>query len=146
MIELNKKRIKWFFLILWLIIIFLFSNQSHSGDTTHDIIKNLLPFIANDTILNQINFIIRKLAHITEYCILTLLLISLLQEYTLKEKTRMILSLLICCLYAMTDEYHQSFIPGRSAALKDVFIDTTGGVIALILNYLYQKRKNTKRK
>ena len=45
-------------------------------------------------------------------------------------------------IYAASDEFHQYFVPGRSAAIKDVFIDTCGGIAASIVNNLFYKVKN----
>ena len=45
-------------------------------------------------------------------------------------------------IYATSDEFHQYFVPGRSAAIKDVFIDTCGGIAASIVNNLFYKVKN----
>ena len=139
---LKKRIIKWVILIIWMIIIFLFSNQAYSGDTTHSILENVLPSILNIDILN---FIIRKSAHFIEYFILTLLTISLLKEYSLTERIILLLSLIICFTYACTDEIHQAFIPGRTSLFKDVLIDTSGGLISLILYYIFNKYKKISR-
>lgn len=143
---MKKKIIKWTSLILWLLVIFLFSNQAHSGQVTHNLIDQILPGVKTSGLTEIINFIIRKSAHITEYFILTLLSISLLKEYTKKERKILIASIIFCFLYACTDEFHQSFVSGRTSTFKDVLIDTSGGIIALILYTFYHKtnlKKNT---
>ena len=142
---MNTKRIiKWVLLIIWMTIIFLLSHQAHSGDTTHSILEVIFPSIAKSNNIDILNFIIRKLAHITEYLILTLLIISLLKEYSLEERTIIILSIIICFTYACSDEFHQAFIPGRTSLFKDVLIDTTGGIIGVLIYTLTKKisRKN----
>lgn len=55
------------------------------------------------------------------------------------------LSFAICFLYAVSDEYHQSFVAGRSPQLKDVMIDSLGALsvllgIAIINQLLYFMR------
>ena len=80
----KKKLIKWLMLLLWMLVIFIFSSQPHSGETTKSIIEQIMPNIKTNSLLDMINFIVRKSAHITEYFILTLLIISLLKEYTKK--------------------------------------------------------------
>lgn len=142
----HKKLIKWLALIVWLIIIFLFSQQPHSGEATHSIIEQLLPNLKTNNIVDIINFIIRKLAHLTEYFILTLLTISLLKEYTKQEKIILISSLLFCFLYALSDEYHQSFIAGRGSSMKDVLIDTLGGIFASLSYIIYKYKRNKEAK
>ena len=139
---MNKKKfIKSLVLILWMGIIFAFSSQANSGTTTQNILEASLPFFELQ-LIETLNFIIRKLAHLTEYFILTLLVVSLLKEYTKSERKIIILSLIFCFLYACTDEYHQSFISGRTATLRDVFIDTTGGIIYLIIYYFSKTKLN----
>lgn len=141
----KKKLIKWIMLIIWMLVIFLFSSQPHSGETTKSIIKQIMPNIKTNSLLDMINFIVRKSAHITEYFILTLLTISLLKEYTKKQNVILVSSLIFCFIYALTDEFHQSFIPGRSSLFRDVLIDTSGSVLSLVSYYLYQKKFTTKK-
>ncbi len=83
---MKTKLKKWLILIVWMFIIFIFSNQPHSGSVTHDMVEQILPNIKFDSLINIINFTIRKLAHLSEYFILTLLTISLSKEYIKKEK------------------------------------------------------------
>lgn len=142
---MNKKKIlKWGFLFFWMIIIFIFSNQPHSGEATRSIIEQIIPTIKTNALIDIINFIIRKSAHITEYFILTILTISLLKEYTKKERVIITLSILFCFLYASTDEFHQSLVPGRTSTFKDVLIDTSGGLIAMLAYTLYKLKFQTK--
>lgn len=141
----KKKLIKWLMLLVWMLVIFLFSNQPHSGETTKSIIEQIMPNIKTNSLLDMINFIVRKSAHITEYFILALLTISLLKEYTKKQSVILVSSLIFCFIYALTDEFHQSFIPGRSSLFRDVLIDTSGSVLSLVSYYLYQKKFTTKK-
>ena len=141
----KKKLIKWLVLLLWMLVIFLFSSQPHSGEATKSIIENIIPNIKTNSLLDMINFIVRKSAHVTEYFILALLTISLLKEYTKKERTILLSSIIFCFIYAMTDEYHQSFVPGRSSLFRDVLIDTSGSLIALLGYYFYLKKFTTKK-
>lgn len=138
---MKHKIIKWFFLVIWMIIIFLFSNQANSGEITHNVIQSIIPLPTNIT--NIINFIIRKMAHLTEYFILTILTINLLKEYTSKIKIIIIISVLFCFTYASTDELHQSFIANRTSSFKDVLIDTTGSLIAIIPYAIYNYKKTS---
>lgn len=141
----KKKLIKWLMLLLWMLVIFLFSSQPHSGEATKSIIENIIPNIKTNSLLDMINFIVRKSAHVTEYFILALLTISLLKEYTKKERTILLSSIIFCFIYAMTDEYHQSFVPGRSSLFRDVLIDTSGSLIALLGYYFYLKKFTTQK-
>lgn len=143
-VKINKKILKWILLLSWILIIFIFSSQPYSGSVTKSMVKQILPNIKYTSLIDLINFTIRKLAHLFEYTLLSLLTISLLKEYTPKEKIILISSLVFCFLYAITDEFHQSLVPGRSCLFKDVLIDTAGSFIGIII-YLTIKRISFKR-
>lgn len=73
------------------------------------------------------DFILRKSAHITEYFILTFLLYRALGGYFCLSSGNLILwSFMLALLYAVSDEAHQAFVPGRGPTIIDIFIDTTG--------------------
>ncbi len=91
--------------------------------------------------------LIRKAAHITEYCILALST-AFWQTQMRKEpvskdiRCRFILfTLLFCVIYAASDEFHQLFVAGRSGQVTDVLIDSIGIVIGTFLFYLILSRK-----
>jgi VanZ family protein len=74
------------------------------------------------------NFIIRKCAHFMEYMILGLLTFNVLRfYYNIKQVS--IITIICIFLYAASDEIHQLFVPGREGAIRDVFIDTSGGIV-----------------
>ena len=58
---------------------------------------------------------------------------GLLSTYKIKENWRMILSILLGMIYAVSDEIHQSFTPGRSPRIADVYIDTLGVILGVLL-------------
>ncbi len=70
--------------------------------------------------------------------ILYILLFNALTE-NFKLKKALIVSLAIVFLYSCSDELHQYFIPGRTARVRDVIIDTCGGIFALLILYLRRK-------
>jgi len=84
-----------------------------------------------------VHFLIRKLAHCTEYAILNLFLyFSLNPRHPESWHTRSALaSVVIAGLFSLTDEYHQSFVPGRTASLKDCGLDTLGALVGMLLLY-----------
>lgn len=93
--------------------------------------------------------IVRKTAHFTEYAVLGFLLASVFSSFYLKQKNSFILSFLIGSAYAVSDEIHQRFVPGRSCQIKDMVIDSLGvmcGILFLLLIIyllrLKQKKKN----
>ena len=62
------------------------------------------------------------------------------------SKARALLTLAICFLYAVSDEVHQVFVPGRAGRISDVMIDTSGAVLGILLVFsviqLIKYRKN----
>lgn len=74
------------------------------------------------------NFILKKLAHLTEYVILTALLFWALRLHITRRAQVVLMAALIAVLYAISDEWHQTFVPGREGSLRDVAIDALGVV------------------
>ena len=72
------------------------------------------------------DFILKKSAHVIEYAIFYRFLYRALPR-------RPILVLIISIIYALSDEFHQSFVPGRTSKLTDVGFDTLGMIISLQL-------------
>lgn len=146
---------KKFFIVLtivWMGVIFYMSNQSasissmHSGNTINIISK--LPLIGNImdylTSINIGEFIVRKCAHMISYCILAIFLFMSVYENNIKKTA--IISFLGTFLYACSDEFHQLFIQGRSSEFRDVMIDSTGGIIGLLLIIFIVKYKQINKK
>ena len=75
-----------------------------------------------------IHFITRKIAHFTEYAILGFLAARAFRPFP----RWFLISLVLVVVYALLDEYHQSFVPSRTASLFDSLIDMLGGITALI--------------
>ena len=87
--------------------------------------------------MRLIVLLVRKCAHLTEYAVFALLLWRALRKPVKNDprpwswhKAR--LALLIVALYAASDEFHQSFVPTRTALVSDVFVDTAGGAAGLL--------------
>jgi VanZ family protein len=84
--------------------------------------------------LSLIHHVIRKCGHFTEYFVLSLLLLHALRAGTRDFGVRWALIVIfIVAGYAALDEFHQSFVPGRTAAVTDVLLDTSGGAAAQLL-------------
>ena len=82
---------------------------------------------------NKIDFITRKLAHMTEYFALAIAVSFPLYVYGLHGILLMFLAGLICVGFACGDEFHQSFIAGRSPSARDVCIDSVGVFFGIIV-------------
>ena len=141
----NKRLIiSWSLLIGWMLLIFCMSNQPADISTKQsDLVIKLFATIGIDlnNHLGEItSFLVRKAAHFTEYFILYCFSINICKQYVDIKKAR-IYSLFIVLGYAISDEVHQYFIPGREMAIRDVAIDFLGGVLGFIVNWIIYKVK-----
>lgn len=136
---MRKKSTRWILVVAWMIIIFAFSSQT--GDVSDEKSKfiiyifNLLGLDLNSIFGTLADFAVRKCAHFTEYFILYMLIYNALRvEFNLWKA--LVFSLLGVFLYASSDEFHQRFVPGRGPSFRDVLIDTSGGILALVIIYI----------
>ena len=140
-----KKIISFIVLILWMIVIFSFSSADANKSTgTSDkvittmieikdkITNNETPNNEKEIIVKNSSFYVRKIAHITEYLILGLLMFNALKQFNILN---IYYAIILCILYSCTDEFHQLFINGRSGSFRDILIDTIG---ILLGTYLYK--------
>lgn len=146
-----RKVIKIILVLLWMVMIFLLSNEEavkSSKKSDGLIIKSVEFFTGKslsdqekEKVLKYLVFPVRKCAHLSLYLILGILVISLLREYMVINTKLVLLSLLICFLYACSDEIHQLFVPGRSGEVRDVLIDTLGACLGVSFYYLVFRKK-----
>jgi VanZ family protein len=127
---------RWWPALVWGALMSLFSTSGFSSEnTSHFIIpflKWLLPHASPPT-LELLHHYIRKSAHFTEYFIFSLLVLRGIRAGQKGTHLRWALvSILLVVAYAAFDEFHQSFVPGRTALVTDVFIDAFGGTVAQI--------------
>lgn len=138
----KRKIIYWILLIVWMIGIFIMSNQpaSISDSQSEGVIKVLLSIgIDANSIFGQLaNFIVRKCAHFLEYMVLAILYFNVAKLY-FDKKIVIISTIVFVFVYACSDEFHQLFVPGREGAFRDVLIDTFGGTTALLLRMALKK-------
>ena len=147
-------KIKLVLIIVWMIVIFMFSNQpsDESGNLSNGFINNTIVKVyelfngdisieKREEILNKYSYPVRKIAHFSVYFILGLLCFIFFKDFS---KHYIIYTILTCFLYACSDEFHQYFVDGRYASFIDVLIDTFGALISTIISYIfvYKKRKN----
>jgi len=122
-------------------VIFTASSDTHSYQHSSRLLAPLLhwlfPHIADNTV-DWLVLLARKGAHLTVYAILALLLWRALRRPVRNDPrpwSHRQAGLAIGCvfLYAASDEFHQLFVPTRTAHVTDVLIDTTGGTVALLV-------------
>ena len=94
--------------------------------------------------------IIRKLAHFFSYAALSVSTVSFIDCYQKDRKATVGISLLVCLLYAASDEVHQLFVSGRSGQISDVVLDFCGAILGAFIFYgvrfLWRKRTNEEMK
>ena len=143
MILKKKNIIPWLPVLLWMILIFCMSHQPAvvSDGLSTGITQKFMAFIAkvfSNTALDtdQINHYVRKSAHFMEYLILGVLVINALRKSSVTGGKVITVALLICILYASSDEFHQLFVLGRAARVTDVLIDSSGALTGILLYFL----------
>ena len=124
-------------LVAWLAFISYASTSSFSASNTSRIIGPLVLWLFPSTsaeTLATIQFFTRKIAHFTEYAILGFLAARAFRTSPNLAISRrwFWISAALIVVYALVDEYHQSFVPSRTASIFDSFIDMSGGLAALI--------------
>ena len=125
------KKISVILVIIWMIVIFLFSSATGDMSTMQSdgIVATLARIIHYTGDIDLLRMIVRKMAHLTEYLILGILVINACRYNSVKDMVK--LSILICLLYACTDEIHQLFIPDRAGRIWDVLIDISGSLTGI---------------
>lgn len=121
--KISQKYYAWLTVVLFAFFIFFLSAvpDLRSGlDTTLDII-------------------LRKIAHATEFGVLAYFIFLACENCKFPLKKSLVLAAFLALLYALSDEYHQSFVPGREMAVLDFFVDSTGVVLVLFL--LWTKKR-----
>ncbi|MEK5382205.1 VanZ family protein [Niallia sp. FSL W8-0635] len=84
-----------------------------------------------------IEFLFRKAGHVIGYCLLSLLLFVTLIHTNLRRRWVYVLSGALALLYALSDEWHQSFVPGRTGHWQDaIIIDGIGVLLGLLVGYI----------
>lgn len=150
-----KKIILLILVLIWMGIIYNFSSNDTNNSNNKSI--NVISSVSEKTIditnsahitnldskskakeLSQnLNLPLRKVAHGSVYFILCILLILLFKEY--KINRCYVLSVIVCFLYACSDEFHQLFVYGRTSSIIDILIDTLGSIIALGIYIILSK-------
>ena len=144
-----KKSIFIVLLVLWMGFIFSMSceNAEESSNTSGQTIKVVLsavpefekqPEEVKKNIIEELQFIVRKSAHFIGYMILGILASGLILYYGNINK-KYLLAFLICVIYAISDEIHQLFVPGRAGQVRDVLIDSAGSLLGIIIVMAFVK-------
>ncbi len=133
-------------LILWMCLMFMLSTSAGSSVVSEHILLKFLhlwdPEIT-PKIIEHMNAVARKCAHLTEYAILAVLLYRALhQGYQRKMTHAFRATVAFSIVFAMLDEYHQSFSASRTPSIWDVMIDAAGAIIGIGVLYLIHRHSH----
>ncbi len=137
-----KTCLAWGGVFLWMALIFYLSHQpaTESSELSYGVLTMVLgwlhrisPFLAQELEQLQLHHLLRKNAHFLAYLVLALLTMNALAQSKVLGKQQVLWAFLICLLFAITDEIHQLFIPGRSGEVKDVVLDSVGAAAGILL-------------
>ena len=154
-----KLILKWILVITWMIVIFLFSSMTGTDSNlkskkTIDKALTEIAVVSNNlkitnvnpeskkkvNIIEKLNKPLRKCMHASIYCVLSVLFLNALRE-TKKLNIWYFIAIILCFIYACTDEYHQTFVNGRTGQFKDVLVDTSGAIFGSIMFFVFYKLK-----
>ena len=159
---LNKRLIKiiisWLLVIICMLVIFMLSNTNanKSSKDSGRLIKNTILLTTGFTnnigitnyhfsdmklkkIIEKVHNPVREFMHSFEYFVLSILLLIALYNSGVSKKY--IVTFIVCIIYIFSDECHQLFIRGRTFELLDIFMDTMGVVIGLLMYRLFNRQK-----
>ena len=131
---------------IWMVVIFIFSQQPASiSSGQSNVFVEQLHHIVPSIDQQLLTFMIRKSAHIFAYFILGILIFNALWRAELRKLSfgrPTMSSIIICALYAASDEFHQLFVSGRSGEIRDIIIDGIAASIGVVLiGYIYKRSK-----
>ena len=140
----HKKRIALYAMLTFLIMCFIFIMSAQDGDESGNLsnsflgsligeyLEEILPPLSN----SGAAYDIRKYTHMFEYLCLGISSSLLMFELLLYRYHRMlrapIFAYVFCFFYACTDEWHQTFVPGRVGAFSDVLVDSIGFFVGIL--------------
>ncbi len=120
---------RWGPVVAWASLIWVFSTDSFRGSETRGLLEPLFEVLLPWASAEQLKIVhagVRKLAHITEYAVLALLVFRALYAGPLTVGRSLLGAIVLSAAYAATDEFHQSFVASRTGAVSDVLLDTFG--------------------
>ncbi len=129
---------------LWILFISFASTSEFSAVNTSTVLRPLVLWFVpslNESQLATVHFLLRKLGHFTEYAVLAYLarraFISSSHEFLRRYWFQA--AVLLIVVYALLDEFHQSFVPTRTASIYDSAIDAAGGITVLVIFKLLRR-------
>ena len=137
----------WLLPLAWMSLIFVGSSDSQSAVHSSRFVGPLLQWLfphMSEAHKDLIHHLIRKCGHLSEYAVLAIVLWRAVRKPIRRDprpwnwrEARIAVGIVF--LYAATDEFHQIFVPTRTALVSDVFIDTSGAIAGMIFLWLLEK-------
>jgi VanZ family protein len=140
---MNKSWFWWMLVLTWCAIIFYFTESpTFTGENTQKIIDSSVSGSqgAADQV-KYLNLLIRKSSHLFAFGFLAFLVWKAMTP----NRWAYIGAWAIATFYGGVDEWHQSYIPGRSASINDVMIDSLGALVVLMLLFLWNTYRKSRR-
>ncbi|KMJ59063.1 VanZ family protein [Bacillus sp. LL01] len=143
--------LSWGSVLGWMALIFYLSAQhaeqsaNLSGGIT-DAVKVFVDQVAPESNINieSLSYFVRKNAHFFAYLLLGLFSLNALRRSGVTLGKSAALAFTISVLYAISDEVHQLFVPGRIGQVSDVLLDSAGALVGIGL-YLLVRRWRSRR-
>lgn len=145
-----KKFLAWLPALLWMLLIFIGSTNLLSSSNTSRFLGPLIRWLApgiSDDAVHHAQTVIRKLGHVSEYAVVAVLYHrALVLTFMIEPRywcwKRFRIALGLAALYAASDEFHQGFASARDGRVQDVFIDTVGAWVGLMLIRAWSMRRH----
>lgn len=132
--------LSWAAVLVWMAIIYSLSAQPahQSNKLSKGVTKAIVETIEKMTPkkeldLNKLNHLIRKNTHFLAYFVLGMLVMNAIRWFRLSDIKGFGIAWATCVLYAISDEMHQLFVPGRGGQVSDVLIDSAGALTGIVL-------------
>lgn len=136
-----------------LIIMFVFSGMTSkdSNSKSREIIKEGIVIVdkvfnlnLDDNEINKLvlkfNYPFRKICHFSEYFFLSLLVLLSLRTINVSITKSIVITLIFCIIFSISDEIHQMYVAGRSPLILDCFIDVSGSCLLCLIYFLRTKK------
>jgi VanZ family protein len=132
----------WLPVVLWLTLMLFGSTDLMSSEHTSRFLAPFLHWLRPDmsgASVAQAQRLVRKMAHVSEYAILTGLLFRALSWSIDGFWRRAGMALIPALIVAPVDEFHQRFVPSRNSSPIDVLIDYSGAIVGILVCWVIQR-------
>lgn len=131
--SVTRAMLWWGLLLLWCgVIYYVSADPVFTADSTAQAFQHAAPVAAKPGLVERLNILVRKTGHAVGFGVLGAFAWAALSEWP-KPRGVAFWAWLLATLYAVSDEWHQSWVPGRTGVAKDVLLDSVGAAVAVLL-------------